>query len=575
MLDILELHDEVFQILLDHNRDLDENLFFSLRKSNRYNKLDDGYWFHGNDDYLAVSFWSGGDWKNKTPNIFFVISKTGRTLLEISVQDSSEKKEFVNKYLVKPLGLEGNGPKYYKEYNPASEFNYLDSLRDFINPDGDKKIIDDIIIKQGDGFFKSSTDKIGFINQREFDENLELILKLKNIQKISKIEKPIKLKSFTIKGYGPIKELNSKEIPFTNQFIFLTGINGTGKSSVLKALGIALSQKEIEKDEKHKKDKFDVTLELYDKFGQTHTKVRLDNDNVSPRLKPVVLAMAAYGPVRLQTANSDLTLTDLRKAFNKSNIIDSLREEDSFLLDIHTHFKHWKQQPKHKKYIKKRKEKIEGILQDLFDLKFKVKINDNGVVYEEVDNNGVLIGSVSYKKLSTGLRSTLSLMGDLLIRMYEQQPDIIDPSFFEGIVIIDEIDIHLHPILQKRIVKELAETFPKLQFVITTHSPIPLLGAPKNSVILKVNRNNESGVYVDRLENKIYLTDLLPNTILTSPIFGLDEIINENHEPNRILRTEKTFTELEFNDKVKSKIDSFITDEIESKLITLFENRRK
>ncbi|MBK8563034.1 MAG: AAA family ATPase [Saprospiraceae bacterium] len=51
-----------------------------------------------------------------------------------------------------------------------------------------------------------------------------------------------------------------------------------------------------------------------------------------------------------------------------------------------------------------------------------------------------------------------------------------------GIVIIDEIDLHLHPRWQRKIVRKLTEVFPKLQFIITTHSPL-ILGSIRSENI--------------------------------------------------------------------------------------------
>ena len=69
---IYEIHEAVFDICFEHYVDVPSEKFI-LRKSNRYDRLAHGHWFYGNDNYVAVSFWSGSDWKNKTPNIFFGI----------------------------------------------------------------------------------------------------------------------------------------------------------------------------------------------------------------------------------------------------------------------------------------------------------------------------------------------------------------------------------------------------------------------------------------------------------------------------------------------------------------------
>lgn len=74
--------------------------------------------------------------------------------------------------------------------------------------------------------------------------------------------------------------------------------------------------------------------------------------------------------------------------------------------------------------------------------------------------------------LSDGERGLLSMVFDLTRRLAQANPEMEDPAAeAEAVVLIDEIELHLHPGWQRRIVKNLAETFPKCQFIATTHSP--------------------------------------------------------------------------------------------------------
>ena len=137
MLDAVAIHNEVYNLLLKYSK-TDPTFRFTLRKSNRDNRLDKGYWFYGNEGYLAVSFWTGFDWKNKTPNIIFVILfEDADTYIEINTSDSDRKREFVNEYLVNSLGLESFGQKYRKYYSG----NYLESLEYFLLTDKIRKLL--------------------------------------------------------------------------------------------------------------------------------------------------------------------------------------------------------------------------------------------------------------------------------------------------------------------------------------------------------------------------------------------------------------------------------------------------
>ena len=74
--------------------------------------------------------------------------------------------------------------------------------------------------------------------------------------------------------------------------------------------------------------------------------------------------------------------------------------------------------------------------------------------------------------LSHGERSILAVVLDLTRRLGEANPGRTDPAAEAGaVVLIDEIDLHLHPKWQREIVRKLTETFPRCQFIATTHSP--------------------------------------------------------------------------------------------------------
>ena len=80
--------------------------------------------------------------------------------------------------------------------------------------------------------------------------------------------------------------------------------------------------------------------------------------------------------------------------------------------------------------------------------------------------------SLRVRDLSDGERGMLAMVLDLTRRLAQANPKMQDPAAdAEAIVLIDEIELHLHPGWQRRIVGNLTETFPKCQFIATTHSP--------------------------------------------------------------------------------------------------------
>lgn len=80
--------------------------------------------------------------------------------------------------------------------------------------------------------------------------------------------------------------------------------------------------------------------------------------------------------------------------------------------------------------------------------------------------------TVAVRQLSDGERGTLALVLDLTRRLAQANPEMTDPAAeAEAVVIIDEIDLHLHPKWQRQIVRNLTAAFRRCQFIATTHSP--------------------------------------------------------------------------------------------------------
>lgn len=92
------------------------------------------------------------------------------------------------------------------------------------------------------------------------------------------------------------------------------------------------------------------------------------------------------------------------------------------------------------------------------------------------------------EQLSSGEKSLLMLVTDMAKRLAIANPGLEENAWQgEGIVLIDEIDLHLHPQWQRRVLPALTKTFPNCQFIVTTHSPQVLSEVPKESVFILEN----------------------------------------------------------------------------------------
>lgn len=92
--------------------------------------------------------------------------------------------------------------------------------------------------------------------------------------------------------------------------------------------------------------------------------------------------------------------------------------------------------------------------------------------------------------LSAGYQSLLLIIMNLSFRIAQLNPEISDQTDAEGIVLIDEIDMHLHPKWQRKALNILGKLFPKIQFIATTHSPI-VISSAKDIRLVCVDENQE------------------------------------------------------------------------------------
>jgi recombinational DNA repair ATPase RecF len=115
------------------------------------------------------------------------------------------------------------------------------------------------------------------------------------------------------------------------------------------------------------------------------------------------------------------------------------------------------------------------------------RFGGNGTDGPKVDNPVLTVvkegRELAFNQLSEGERTTAVLACDIARRLAVANPNG-DPLLGDGVVLIDEIDLHLHPKWQAQVIDALRRTFPHIQWVVTTHSPIVLSRVPSESVRL-------------------------------------------------------------------------------------------
>jgi AAA15 family ATPase/GTPase len=102
-------------------------------------------------------------------------------------------------------------------------------------------------------------------------------------------------------------------------------------------------------------------------------------------------------------------------------------------------------------------------------------------------------GWVRLEDLGYGYQATLAWVADLAKRMFDQYPDLENPLHGPAVVLVDEIDLHLHPEWQRKIIKYLSDLFPNTQFIVTAHSPLIIQSAENVNLIMLEKDDNPDG----------------------------------------------------------------------------------
>ena len=369
---------------------------------------------------------------------------------------------------------------------------------------------------------------------------------------------PIALKSFHIKGYRGIIDTELVTIPDNTQWIFLTGENGFGKTSVLQAI--------VE----HINWKLDNTKgglgllygnNLIPSISLCEGNEFMNNKQI---LRAFIIKIIAYGSTRLRVSAG--VTKEVTETYSPTS---SLFSNDTVLINIEENFKDWKNN------YTEGFEALENIFKtliprlDRIEVEFDEKDKKSRVKYYETDSEGnTYKEGTEFLDLAAGYKNIIAMVGDMIVRLLQyQSPN--EFKYLHGIVIIDEIDLHLHPKYQKLFVQKLTELFPKIQFIVSTHSPIPLLGVGKDTkaAIINVSRTRKDGIKAELLD--IDFSVLTPNAILSSPIFGFQDLIPESKSDDKMIRTEDTYKEVLFNDQLDKQISEYLTEDNQKELLDL------
>ncbi len=316
------------------------------------------------------------------------------------------------------------------------------------------------------------------------------------------------------------------ELEFTPGMNLIVGVNGVGKTTVLDSIRICLSKilpditasrsrkESFDKEDIRIQSNFmtiDCTFELKDKeftfavHKNLKSNIPLDSDNpreqvvetpdkedCQPPLKTFKeLKKAPQQNLALffstrRSLVSDAIVSNKKAAGGQAGAYaEALVSRELRLAEI----AHWmraqkeigNERPLGLKHLLALQEAAEHFMPECKNLRVETSSKPRLIV----EKAGT---TLDMRQLSDGERGMFALFLDLAKRLSQANPQLDDPVR-EGsaIVLIDEIDLHLHPKWQRTVIKKLTETFPNCQFIATTHSPQIIAAVEPEQVLLLTN----------------------------------------------------------------------------------------
>ncbi len=315
---------------------------------------------------------------------------------------------------------------------------------------------------------------------------------------------PVTLSEVTLRNIGPFDEFSLKFRPGWN---VLLGNNGLGKSTLLKAIALGLCGDDVnaavhggrllrQKGAQDKEfiDKGFIQLQVGRDTYRTDIaneagSIRVSCDQVTPLQHgrwlvlgfPPLRGISTQDPTSMTQGGSPTpTVHDLLPLLAGPTDI-RLNDLKQWLVNLNGHSS-FSENVTHDEAARNKR-----LLNKFFEVlgQFTTGVS---VAFDGVIGGKVMVktedGIVSIDQLSQGVGSIIGWVGTLLQRMYEIHSDSVEPEKGAAIVLIDEIDAHLHPKWQQILVDVVKDVFPATQFIVTTHSPLIVAGLTREEVMI-------------------------------------------------------------------------------------------
>lgn len=370
----------------------------------------------------------------------------------------------------------------------------------------------------------------------------------------------------------------------------LAGRNGSGKSTLLRAIALAIAGPEVaQKLRESYRDwirvgEYEASVEtlLRSDLGKRTAKLRWKQttDEIEPLIRGLRqprsrfrkrLFLVGYGPYRRLSGHASDVQRLMAGPETISGLVSLFREESSLVECVQ-----WLREI----YLWR----LEGLRPGAAELEQSVlRLLNDGLLpgdiwVEEMNSEGLWVRQsgvrLSLDGLSDGYRTTAALVIDIAHHLHRTYGELrVEPTEDEkgpyqrvphpGIVLIDEVDLHLHVSWQKGIGFWLKRHFPNIQFIVTTHSPFVCQAADARGLIrLPAPGENRP---VEHVSEELYYTIIngsADDAVLTE-LFGLETPYSERSEK---LRDEVAQLEVKLQTGNATKSDAKDLEELRSQL---------
>ncbi|HXM40547.1 MAG TPA: AAA family ATPase [Bryobacteraceae bacterium] len=321
-------------------------------------------------------------------------------------------------------------------------------------------------------------------------------------QSVIKAAEPLYVKTLRLRNFRCFEQLElrfDRPSSLEGRWTCIAGINGAGKSSILQALGIALlgypmalelggarlnRMRRLVDLFNRMRAEVEVVLSVPHPDPPVQLRVDIDDGQIVAKgdaaFGPPVwdrvrrLLIAGYGATRNLSSRTDFVSEnlspDVRRQITLFEPLSQLAGADVLLGRQYSTLN------------------LEELLQNAIGQVFgdELKVTPSGSPPSGISFTVSGQDTVDAMDLPDGYRSLVAWLADLCAFWCEKAPDLAanaNPADIHAIVLIDEIDLHLHPSLQRALIPRLRKSFPNVQWIVTTHSPLVLANFDANEII--------------------------------------------------------------------------------------------